>query len=213
MEKEILVLALSDKYKQCCFAGLDLETNKFIRLVDNEQLSHNGIAWERLRDEENNRINVLDIVKVDKLIKAPTAIHSENYSITRESEFSKSKLRYNDEMWNKIPEYEKNDILGSTSPVCYNLTSASHSLELVRFEDGILYSVQSNYNGKIKTKFDFTYYGRRYTGFSVTDPDEYLPLDRTKSYKAGYIVVSIPDDNWSKTNGFYKFVASIFIDQ
>ncbi len=214
MEKEILILTLSDKYKGSCVAGIDLETCDFIRLIDNSQPGHNSIPWDKLYCEAGAKIKLLDIVQVNRLKKVPTAVHPENYSITKESTF-KIKKSHNFNCINNIfkdcPKFNKNEILGNRSHVIYNVDSVTHSLEIVPFEEGELYAVKNSY-GVVKTKFDFTYDNVRYNKFSVTDPEEYLNEREVVIYESGYAVISIPDDEWSRERGFYKFVATIFHD-
>ena len=65
---------------------------------------------------------------------------------------------------------------------------------------------------------DFTYNGNRYCSFRITDSDIYCypaPYGvgglnaHLGFYKSAYILVSLPNDQWSLQNSFYKYVAGI----
>lgn len=59
------------------------------------------------------------------------------------------------------------------------------------------------------SKLDFHYNNAHYTNMSITDPDYFNVEDRTRLGEL-IIVVSIPDDDYSKNYGYYKFVAKIY---
>ena len=48
-----------------------------------------------------------------------------------------------------------------------------------------------------------------YEKLSITDP-EYFGMQNGTKLGELIIVVSIPDDEWSKNNGYFKFIAKIF---
>lgn len=89
-----------------------------------------------------------------------------------------------------------------------NINDIGHSLELVKVNNATLNRIMGS-NGYYKTKLDFTYNNLHYHNMSVTDPD-YFDINDGTSLGEVILVISIPDDDYSKANGYFKFVAKIF---
>lgn len=212
MEKEILILSLSDKYSGYCVAGIDVKTFKFIRLVDDTKIDNNSIPKLKLYSNCGDKIKILNTIRATNLKEAPTLMHPENFSISTDTTFNilnNGDQEFVRDIFLNCPKFSDNKILGDQSNVIYDKVITDHSLEMVPFKNGVLYSV-SNGCGKIKTKFDFTFNNVRYKRFSVTDPDKYLKKGELVRIDSGFAIISIPDDEWSRKNGFYKFIATIF---
>ena len=79
-----------------------------------------------------------------------------------------------------------------------------YSLGLYKVQD--IYLDVFEYNGRPKFKLGFTYNGRSYEGWSMTDP-VYYDCDSGKICDEGLIVVSIPEDDYN--GNYYKFVSKI----
>jgi len=90
----------------------------------------------------------------------------------------------------------------------HNVENVDHSLELIKVQNAILHRVMGS-NGYYKTKLDFVYNNLHYHNMSVTDPDYFKIEDGTRLGEA-ILVISIPDDDYSKIHGYFKFVAKIF---
>lgn len=99
-----------------------------------------------------------------------------------------------------------NTILGNdlyyVSPSIIN--TVKRSLVLIKATN-VYFSRQPNSKGQKKLKVNFTYNNKYYSNISVTDPEYYKIRNNTS-----IIVISLPDDEWSRKNSYFKFVAKIF---
>ena len=64
MEKNIVILSKSKKYKNYCVAGKDMKTREWIRLISENDGIHNAIEPSDLIYNDNTEANLLDIVQV-----------------------------------------------------------------------------------------------------------------------------------------------------
>jgi len=88
-----------------------------------------------------------------------------------------------------------------------NVEALGHSLEWVQVENLHLYTMIGS-SGKPKYKADFEYLGRKYEQFAMTDPQYYNKGERFVPKAA--LALSISDDEWSRANGHYIYVARTF---
>ncbi len=210
MTKKILILTMASKRKKYCVAGIDIDTNEFIRLVDNKYPESNGLALHQMMDEHGQFAQILDLVTVSNIVPAPTDIQPENYTICFETKF-KIEVKFSPRLMSKIiqrcPVFPANAILGNKT----------HRVPL-KDKDKITHSLEVLYVNKLRTyvneegkfKADFIFHNVAYSKFGVSDPEVFSgPL----SAEWAYIVVSIPDmENKDKNmDAYYKCVAKIFI--
>lgn len=206
MEKEIIILTKSAKYGGLCVAGIDFKTGEWIRLV---KKGGGEITWDIMRYQDRSIVDILDCVKVSILGSAATPIQPENVYIDT-TKFIKMIKKVTLRELLEIHKLEnRKTVLGNSSHVIKsNINSVGHSLELIRVNNATLHKVMGA-NGYYKTKLDFIYNNLYYHNMSVTDPDYFRIEDGTRLGEV-ILVISIPDDDYSKIHGYFKFVAKIF---
>ncbi len=206
MEKEIIILTKSAKYGGLCVAGVDFKTGEWIRLV---KKGGGQITNNIMRYRDGSYVKILDCIAVHTLGSAATPIQPENVYIDIKEGFVKvKKISIGELLMIHNLENHKN-ILGNYSHVIrHNVENVGHSLELIKVQNAILHRVMGS-NGYYKSKLDFYYNNVHYMNMSITDPDYFNVEDVTRLGEL-IIVLSIPDDDYSKNYGYFKFVAKIF---
>lgn len=204
MKKDIIILTCSAKNGGYCVAGIDMETDNWIRLVASNDLKTNEIPKYFMYYSDRTACKPLDIVNVEITEYLPGNIQSENALVDlKYKPVFKGRVTPED-----LDDYISNDryIYKSTSPYMNEITAlkCGYSLALYRVQN--IYLDVFEFDGRIRTKLIFTYNGHAYDEWSMTDPD-YYGRDRGKICDEGLIVVSIPEDDY---NGkYYKFVSKI----
>ena len=206
MEREIVILTESSKDGGLCVAGVDYNTGKWIRL---EKKDGKPITKGIMQYADRTSVEILDCVRLNTIGSAATPIQPENvYIDTTKSLKMIKKLTMRELL--EIHKLENHmTVLGNSSHVIKsNINSVGHSLELIRVNNATLHKVMGA-NGYYKTKMDFVYNNLHYHNMSVTDPDYFKIEDGTRLGEV-ILVISIPDDDYSKIHGYFKFVAKIF---
>ena len=146
----------------------------------------------------------LDVVSVDIIEELPGDIQPENVLVNLRR---KPVLKYRVTP-DQLEDYISSDmyIYKDTSSYMNRSTACGcgYSLGLYKVQD--IYLDVFEYNGRPKFKLGFTYNGRSYEGWSMTDP-VYYDCDSGKICEEGLIVVSIPEDDYN--GNYYKFVSKI----
>ena len=204
MEKEILILTCSAKHRGYCVAGIDLDTDEWIRLVASDDLNTNEIPESFMLYSDFTPCKPLDVVSVDIIEELPGDIQPENVLVNLRR---KPVLKYRVTP-DQLEDYISSDmyIYKDTSSYMNRSTACGcgYSLGLYKVQD--IYLDVFEYNGRPKFKLGFTYNGRSYEGWSMTDP-VYYDCDSGKICDEGLIVVSIPEDDYN--GNYYKFVSKI----
>lgn len=205
-KKEIVILTKSIKYGGLCVAGIDYNTGEWIRLVrkDGGQVNNRIMSYEN-----GSSVEILDCVRVHTIGSAATIIQPENVYLDTTKCIEKVKTVSMKKLL-EIHKLENHQTLfGNKSHVVHsNINKIGHSLEIVKVQNTILYEVMSP-QGYNKAKLDFYYNNNFYENISVTDPEYFHVPDGTKLGEV-ILVLSIPDDEWSAKNGYFKYVAKIF---
>lgn len=213
LTKRILILAMSDKHKECCVAGIDQE-RKLVRLISDDIDIGYAIPKGFV---QSNDIHVFDVVdvKVEEVTEQQNPYTQEDIDLLQTqpenfllvSNFKKVKTLSIEEAL-KVIEQVKNrnkyifgDSGRSISPSFAK--KVHHSLELVELDQ---LELQKDYksSGEAKRHFKtvFTYNGTQYDGITDTDPDYQDP----RSISKAYALISLGE----KYNGsHYKLVAKI----
>ena len=206
MKKNILILTCSSKHHGYCVAGIDLSTNKWIRLVSSPEVSHNEIPSSFMHYANGMRCNPLDIATIDVIRFLPGKIQKENALVNLT--FTPV-LQGRVNSTNLFPYISDTmNIFGGTSYLLdyWGARYFDYSLAMYLVENIQLKIL--THNGNEKFKVCFRYKENNYENWSMTDPDFY-------SYDSGLlgdqaiIVVSIPEDNYN--GNYYKFVSKIII--
>ncbi|GMO67712.1 MAG: hypothetical protein Ta2D_13100 [Rickettsiales bacterium] len=87
MKKRILLLTKSDKNKGYCLAGIDLDTNKFVRLVGDKNGAE--IKKEKCKLLNNTEIEPLDVLNIDIIEQCPLLLQPENCLLSENNIFEK----------------------------------------------------------------------------------------------------------------------------
>lgn len=200
---QVVIMTKSIKYGGLCVAGFECKTGNWVRLVNDQAITNRNFIYSN-----RSTINVLDKIEINILGSAATDIHKEDIYIDLTTPIIKlSALSLSQAL--DIYNLENNQyVLGNSRHAIYNDPSyLGHSLEIVKVSNAILYEVEGP-NG-VKAKLDFVYNGTYYEKLSITDP-EYFGMQNGTKLGDLIIVVSIPDDDWSRNNGYFKFVAKMF---
>ena len=204
MEKDIIVLTCSAKHSGYCVAGIDLETDEWIRLVASDDLDTNEIPKSFMLYSDFTPCKPLDVVSVDIIEELPGDIQPENVlvNLRRKPVF---KYRVTPDQLEDYISSARYIYKGTSSYMDQSTAlSCGYSLGLFKVQD--IYLDVFEYNGRMKTKLDFKYNGRFYEVWSMTDP-AYYGCDSGKICDEGLIVVSIPEDDYN--GNYYKFVSKI----
>lgn len=209
MEREVIILTRSSKFRGYCVAGVDSNTGEWVRFVSNNTQTHGALSIRDIIYEDGSICNPLDVVLVNVVGATPLAHQPENYLI--------DSRKY----WRKIGERQISDVLcihpaevrpylyGNLSPFVdgEEIDSIGYSLTLIRVSFLTIIHT-TNINNKPKTKANFVYNGKWYNNMSVTDPDFYSVPNGTRVANA-YVVISLPETPFPE-DCYYKFVAQIY---
>lgn len=206
----VVVLTKSSKYKGYCVAGIDIDTGKWVRMVSNDSQSHGALSYQDLRYADGTTTDVLDQIQVSILDFKPSATQPENILIDESEYFIKKGTLSLSEVLKIHPPERHRALLGNYTYYLEpsEIDTVKHSLVLVKV-DSISFNWKITSYGKEKLKINFYYNGKYYSNISVTDPD-YYQVQNNSTMQSAIIVISLPDDDWSRENGYYKFVAKIF---
>ncbi len=204
MEKDIIILTCSAKHSGYCVAGIDLDTDDWIRLVASNNLNTNEIPKNFMFYSDFTPCKPLDVVSVDVIEELPGDIQPENVLVN---------LRRKPAFKYRVTPDQLEDYISSDRYIYKGISSymsqstaleCGYSLGLYKVKD--IYLNVFDYNGRLKYKLDFMYNGHSYKGWSMTDP-VYYDFDSGTICDEGLIVVSIPEDDYN--GNYYKFVSKI----
>jgi len=206
---KMILLTKSSKYKGYCVAGIDCASGKWVRLMSTNPEASGALDNQMMYDSHQMRYaEVLDQVLVDIAESRPTVVQPENIMIAQNPNMRILGRVSLQDVLTLHAHDQHSCIFGSNNHIVQvDVESLGHSLELIDAKDLELHDVV-NSSGRTKSKLDFSYRGKLYSTFSVTDPDYYGrgPL----KIPHATLVLSIADGEWSRLNGYYIFVAKIF---
>lgn len=206
---EMILMTKSSKFGAYCVAGFDVSDGKWVRLVSEDEETHGAVDDDMLYDRAAGRCaEVLDRVRVEIEGEAPSSVQTENVLVRgRNRILILGRVSIGEAV--RLHPFEERDALFSSHHyiVDADIRTIHHSLEFVQAENLHLYTVIGK-SGKPKYKADFDCGGRRYTNFAMTDP---LYYDKRNVWlDSAALALSISDDEWSRANGHYIYVAKIF---
>ena len=202
---QAIIIACSKKDGGFCVAAYNPINKKIIRFVS---VDENAGAIEK---REMQGISLLDIVEAKNIKSCPIDPQTENVLVG--SNGIKHIRRYNgsiEDIRQQIQLSDNVSILDSATPKLNSVQDFHHSLEVVKVKK--LKLIITEYN---KTRASFSYNGRQYTDFRVTDPiyEKMVKECREIIIPSADIVLSIPLIPYEKNGknwGYYKFVAAIY---
>lgn len=157
LRKEVIILTRSDKNSGYCVAGIDVEEQRFIRLVSDDEDTDYALTDDDIMYEDGTQMQPMDIIEVDLIGDQGSENQPENYTIDRSKYFEKvgkakkSEIReylmkpdfifYNAEA--SVSEEEMEEILDKYSLVLFRVDELR--LWLDKFKDGRI-TANFNYN-------------------------------------------------------------------
>lgn len=205
MRKIIFIMAKSAKEHNYCVAGKDLLTNRWVRLVSDEEGgaisdSQSRVTFSGAQCHHPWPVKVFDVVEVELTASAPLIGQPENWII-------------GDDVW-QLLNYKKKTISldalidnpRSLWGIGYKIPESESykvdaSLYFVRVDELRVYKNEGR-----KQKADFLYNGIKYCNFAVTDT-EYFGVEEQYIGEA-YLVVSLGQ---SFNDSRYKIVGKIHL--
>ncbi len=203
MKRRVAILTKSKKYGGYCVAGIDIDTNEWVRL---ERPGFKSLRREHLLSEAGRECGVLDVVEVECLDRpSDKAYHPEDVYLNPNVPFKcLSRTTWAEIISRDIEaKNERGLILGSNSmrETEYQVGKMGDktSLQLIKVSDLIIYNEPKDkrnelgevYGEEARIKAKFTYQGEMKSGFSVTD-FEYMELAENNNIyiPTAYLVVS-----------------------
>lgn len=200
---EILILTKSAKHSALCIAGLDLDSNRLIRLV--ADASGKEINRYDFRANETT-IKILDKIQIIG-VEAPLKIQTENIILHKINKIiGQCDLQTANNIMSSV--INNGDLLKTQD-------YAISRLDIANYDKSLMIAEVRNFETKTITKMDgvqkrkarFMYEGLFYCDMSITDPD-YFNLKEEIQYDKCKIVLSLPEDDF---NGkYFKFIAKVF---
>jgi len=213
---KLLVLAESYKKGGLCIAGIDYETKEYVRIGHKCGNDCGPIRNEEILLSAEEYVGLLDVVDVTVEKLPSSGCHTEDYDLISFNKIIKSiDLKELDEIYSKIKH--KKYIFKDNS---YKLNSSvgneyDKSLILCKVTEFSINYFPSGANGIYKPIASFMYNGNSYCGLSVTDMIACgypFNIGKKKVENANaYIMVSLPNDDWAKVNGYFKYVSGIIL--
>lgn len=207
---KFLILAISYKYTGLCVAGIDLNTLEFVRIGHTKKNS-NECAPITLNELIFNGtlLKIGDVIDIDVEKMCNNGCQTENYELININNYlNELTIEQIEKLYLKIskPMYIFHD---NNYKITYNIVkNMDYSLLFCKVSNFSTYKC----DGKLKSKFNYN--GRNYTDISVTDcvtagyPTNFGSGVSHENENA-FLMISIPFDEWSKGNGFFKFVSGI----
>lgn len=212
MEKEIVILAKSNKRGGFCVAGIDTNTGEWIRPISNNSLNEGAVPKEDLFYEDYTEVKIFDKVKIQFLSHAPSLSQPENYIYDSSDSWVKTGTSTLDEIIN-FRGYDDTDQIfyNASKSVNESELNGGPSLLLLNIENPSIY-VKTFEKKKIQLNFDYN--RRKYQYLQVSDPKiiESYSSKNDGSYQLNrnlHVVFSLTD-KYDKTDKYYKMAAQIF---
>lgn len=207
MDINAVILTKSYKNGGYCVAGINLDTQSWIRFVSSDVTTHGAITDRDMQYDSFLVCKPFDVVRVPVLRYCPATLQPENYLIDRSKRWEKLGTMSLDEVLEIYPF--DNDIFIFKNTWSYlnpvDAIDIDHSLVMVR-----VYDLQINHDfqgSPAYKKCAFSYRGNQYYFMSITDP-EYRHSEPTIFIGDAILIISIPEapDN---NNRLYKCVSKI----
>lgn len=211
MEREVIILATSDKYSNSCVGGVDSKTGEWIRLVSSDTTIRCALTQEMLKYQSSECCSPLDKVSVSVIKKVPIRHQPENLLIDETKKLRKIEKVSLDEILQVHPvENGREDVsifLANERPYFdkQEILKIKRSLYLIEVRNLKIY--KKNYqNNHIRYKANFNYLGKDYINISMTDPE--YKVDYDSEYKTAMIMLSLGSEPYENGN-YYKFIVKV----
>lgn len=212
MEREVIILAASDKYSNSCVGGVDSKTGEWIRLVSSDKKICEALTPEMITFENGVKCSPFDKVSVSVIKKIPIGHQPENLLIDETKKFRKIERVSLDDILQVHPvENGRKDVsrfLENEHPYFNSreILEIKRSLYLIEVRNLKIYK-KTYQNNRVRYKATFNYLGKDYINISMTDPK--YKVEHDCEYKTAIIMLSLGTLPFDDGN-FYKFVVKIF---
>lgn len=215
MRKDIILLTASKKHGNYCTAGVDIRTGEWVRIVsDNESIQH-ATTLNQMTYADGSVAQVLDIISIECKGKVPTYYQPENYLMDDKYYWEKTgRATLQDVLDVHPPEVKSYIFYDSSYSIPHELLNLvngdAYSLMLISVENPII-NVQQWPSGK-KITMAFTYNGRRYRYFSITDTfgKEFLNNNVGEYIILGDFILIVSLGELHTDNKHYKLIAKVY---
>lgn len=207
MEREVIILAASDKYSNSCVGGVDSKTGEWIRLVSSDKKICEALTPEMITFENGVKCSPFDKVNVSVIKKIPIGHQPENLLIDETKKFRKiERVSLEDILQVHPVENGREDVrrfLANEHPYfnSQEILEIKRSLYLIEVRNLKIYK-----NAHNKYKATFNYLGKDYINISMTDPT--YKVENNCEYKTAIIMLSLGTQAFEDGN-FYKFVVKV----
>ena len=218
MKRTIAILGKSRKLSGYCVAGIDMKTNEWVRL---EHPKYSSLSHGDLLISGNKECEVLDVVEVQCLDNPSNKPYQpENVTLnTRYNLRFLYKTSWSDILPKiKLSNEENGLILGIDSrfDTVDNIAKLNDmsSLQLIKVSDLSIYSIYNPNSFYDTIKASFTYGGKHWSSFSVTD-FAYRNIGNSIKLKSAYLVVSrgLPfKPSYQKESYHYSLIGQVIPD-
>jgi hypothetical protein len=170
VEKQIIILAMSEKYHNYCVAGIDINTGEWIRPVSEDESTYGSIPID-ISYIDGIKPKILDIAKIHFKSYNPSFNQKENYIYDPSKKWvkigSKSRIDLSSYVHNDELLFYNNDKKVSQEEINSIVENKRYSLVLIKAN-----TMDLNIQTYEKKTFslDFNYKSNNYRYIKVTDP-------------------------------------------
>lgn len=208
--KKFRFLLLTKSYKDSgyCVAGINLDENKFVRLVASTDLEFAFIP--RTYIDTFPAIEYLDILEIEPIKAVPFGCQTENILVDINSRPAKIGRANLTEIFRFVSSEQK--ILGNAKRILHSsqVERLKYSLGLYIVDNLKIICYFDEDNNKYINQCEFLYKDILYTQVALTDPIYRNVKNNEKVLSKAAIVVSLPPLPFKDGDFYYKFVAKIF---
>jgi len=209
MEKNIIIMAKSFKHGGYCIAGIDTESNHWIRLMSDDTEKEGAVP-----EEDAKYVNVLDVVCADISDEVATEAQKENFRYNKETKWEKvGSITIGD----VIKKYGFDDcdyLFGNTNSSLAENELDGSSLLFLEIQKPTIVVSESLKTKKKKLSLEFKYNEQEYKGFSLSDIPFYkkfkeFEFGEYKLAESCYATLSLTG-RYKEDGRYYKMAAQIF---
>lgn len=214
MLREIIIMAKSFKHYNFCIAGIDNQTGEWIRLVSSNEELEGAVLVEDATYNDGVQAEVLDVVRVDVLNRAPTRAQCENYLYNSEYAWKKIGHVSFQEVLDRFGLSRCDKVFVNNNKFLNEDELDGTSLLLLKVDNPKV--VVKTFPNKKSVSLIFNYNGMRYAFFSISDIPVYkrFKVAEDGTYEAFgdscYVLFSLTG-RFSEDGKYYKMAANFFV--
>lgn len=212
---QFLVLAESYKFDGLCIAGIDYDTKEYVRIGHMHNNECESIHLDEILLNENEYVGLLDVVDITVEKMNPNGCHTEDYNLISFNRIIKSiDIKELEEIYSSMEH--KNFIFLNNYYKLKPSEGNTYDKSLILCKvSGFEIDYVLSANGKSKPVASFIYNNRYYSNMTITDMIACgYPFKTGKKTVKGanaFIMISLPNDDWPKEHGYFKYVSGIIL--